>query len=433
MEIIGVIIGFLAGGVLVWLVLKASGARATGMVEDRIAELVKSNDALNQEVDELRDENIDLAKSLAVQQESNRNLKLQHEESEKILLERFENLANEILDRKSQKFTDQNEKNIGSLLGPLKEKIEKFEQKVEKSSQESLKWNTSLKTQIEGLAELNKRINKEAENLTRALTGDSKTQGDWGEMQLELLLEKAGLVKGVHFTTQGGFRDEEGQLKKPDFIINLPEGRNLIIDSKVSLTAYERYSSAEDDADREAFLKEHLKSVREKIKDLNSKNYQELHGIHAPDYVMMYIPVEPAYLAAVLNDNNLYFDALDKNIVLVSSSTLLATMRTVSYIWTQEDQSRHVKQIAEQSGALYDKFVGFTEDLIRVGNAMDKAKSEYKGAMNKLSTGTGNLVRRVEKIKKLGAKASKSLDSKLIERAEDLIEESNDNENNSGS
>lgn len=394
-------------------------------------ELGETNNSLTSELDDERGKSLELTKELAAQQEKNKNLEQKHEENEKILMERFENLANDILDRKSQKFTDQNEKNLGVLLGPLREKIEKFEAKVEKSNQDSLKWNSSLKTQIEGLAELNKRINKEAENLTKALTGDSKSQGDWGELQLEMLLEKAGLVKGVHFTTQGGFRDEDGLLKKPDFIINLPENRNLIVDSKVSLTAYERYISAEDEAEKESHLKDHLRSVKEKIKDLSSKNYQELHGIHTPDYVMMYIPVESAYFAALEADNNLYFEAFDKNIVLVSSSTLLATMRTVSYIWTQEDQSRNVKQIAEQSGALYDKFVGFTEDLIKVGRSMDIAKGNYEDAMNKLSSGRGNLIGRAEKIKKLGAKASKALDNKLIERSGDMIEEVNEDENNS--
>lgn len=413
--------------------MRAAGAKSTILQEERVKELMDSLSAREHEISLLRNEKENMFKTIGTLEADNLNLQKQIEESEKILLQRFENLANDILDKKSQKFTDQNEKNLANLLGPLKEKIQKFEEKVEKTNQDSLKWNSSLKTQIESLAELNKRINKEAENLTKALTGDSKSQGDWGEMQLEMLLEKAGLVKEVHFTTQGGFRDEEGQLKKPDFIINLPEGRNLIIDSKVSLTAYERYSSAEEEDKKALFLKEHIKSVKDKIKDLSSKNYHELHGIKAPDYVMMYIPVEPAYFAAIQADSNLYFDALDKNIVLVSSSTLLATMRTVSYIWTQEDQSKNVKQIAEQSGALYDKFVGFTEDLIQVGKAMDKAKSEYAGAMNKLSTGTGNLVKRAEKIKKLGAKASKSIDSKLIDRASDLLEEQSSDENNSGS
>lgn len=431
MEIIGIISGFLVGGIVAWLALRAGAAKSTGILRERINELTEAHDSIQAELNTTRNENLELSKALAVQETNNQNLKQQFHENEKLLLERFENLANDILDKKTQKFTDQNEKNLGTLLNPLKEKIEKFEAKVEKSNQESLRWNASLKTQIEGLAELNKRINKEAENLTKALTGDSKTQGDWGEMQLEMLLEKAGLIKDVHFSTQGGFRDEDGQLKKPDFIINLPENRNLIIDAKVSLTAYERYATAEEEEAKQRHLKEHLKSVREKVKDLSSKNYQELHGIHTPDYVMMYIPVEPAYFAAVQADANLYFDALDKNIVLVSSSTLLATMRTVSYIWTQEDQSKNVKQIAEQSGALYDKFVGFTEDLIRVGNAMDKAKSEYKGAMNKLSTGTGNLVRRAENIKKLGAKATKAINDKLLDRSEDLIEEARNNEDNS--
>ena len=432
MEIIGIIGGFFGGAAIVWFIIRSANVKSAQVVEDRIEELSGKNSVLISDLEEERKISLDLSNQVASLTSDNKNLKIQQAENEKRLVERFELLANDILERKSQKFTDQNEKNLGNLLGPLKEKIDKFEQKVENSNQTNLKWNASLKQQIESFVTLNQKITKEAENLTKALTGDSKTQGDWGEMQLEMLLEKAGLVKDIHFSTQGGYRDDAGQLKKPDFIINLPENRNLIIDAKVSLTAYERFATAEEEGKREEHLKDHVKSVREMIKDLSSKNYQELHGINTPDYVMMYIPVEPAFLAVIQADNNLYFEALEKNIVLVTASTLLATMRTVSFIWTQEDQSKNVLQIAKQSGALYDKFVGFTEDLIRVGNAMDKAKNEYKGAMNKLSEGTGNLVNRAEKIKKLGAKASKSLDSKLLERA-DLLGENTEDEDNSGS
>lgn len=435
-EVIGVIGGFIVGGFVVWLILKASQSKSTEIYEARIKEINNEIRSLSQELDITREKNLTLVSEVATLETTNKNLEEQQQENEKMLMERFENLANDILDKKSQKFTDQNKKNLDDLLSPLKDKIKDFEKKVEDSNKESLRWNSTLKEQIDNLKDVNQKLNKEAQNLTKALTGDSKTQGDWGELQLELILEKAGLKKGIHFTTQGGFRDEAGQLKKPDFIVKLPENRNLIIDSKVSLTAYERYATSENEQEKDVFLREHIKSVKDKIKDLSSKNYQELHSINTPDYVMMYIPVEPAFFAATQADNSLYFDALDKNIVLVTSSTLLATMRTVSYIWIQEDQSKNVLEIARQSGALYDKFVGFTEDLIGVGKAMDKAKSGYTSAMNKLSEGTGNLVKRAENIKKLGAKASKSLDPKLVERAEDFIEENinaEDHENNTGS
>lgn len=431
MEIIGFLGGFLLGAVIIWFILRVSSSKPALMLNNRIADLSQENNSLEKDLEVERNKTLELSTEVATLKETNKNLSQRQAENEKILIEKFENLANDILDRKSQKFTDQNEKNLSNLLGPLKEKIEKFEAKVEKSNKDSLQWNAALKQQIESLVTLNQRITKEAENLTKALTGDSKTQGDWGELQLEMLLEKAGLVKDVHFSTQSGFRDDNGLLKRPDLIVNLPDKRHLIIDSKVSLTAYERYISAADKTEKAIHLKSHVQSIKEKIKDLSGKKYHELHGINTPDYVMMFIPVEPAFFVAMEADNNLYLDALEKNIVLVTASTLLATMRTVSFIWTQEDQTKNVMLIAKQSGDLYDKFVGFTEDLIRVGTAMDKAKSEYKGAMNKLSTGTGNLVKRAEKIKMLGAKANKSLSSKLLAKADnELIENSNDHADN---
>lgn len=430
MEILGVLGGFAVGAVVVWLIYRTSAGKSMELMKQRAEELTKENESKALEIRQEQEKTLELSNRVTELETENRKIIEQHEKNEEQLVEKFENLANRILEQKSEKFTNQNKRNLDDLLNPLKEKIKEFEEKVVHSNKESLKWNSTLKEQIDNLKDINQKLNREAQNLTKALTGDSKTQGDWGELQLELILEKAGLKKDIHYSTQGGFRDESGQLKKPDFIINLPENRNLIIDSKVSLTAYERYSTAEEDNQKEIYLKEHIKSIKEKIKDLSSKNYQELHGINTPDYVMMYIPVEPAFFAAAQADANLYFDALDKNIVLVTASTLLATMRTVSFIWTQEDQARNVNEIAKQSGALYDKFVGFTDDLIRVGNAMDKAKNEYKGAMNKLSEGTGNLVRRAENIKKLGAKTLKSIDPKLVERSDGLIIEPNTDEIN---
>ena len=328
----------------------------------------------------------------------------------------FENLANKILDEKSSKFTEQNKLNITSILNPLKEKIEVFEKKVSESQKESIGMHSALKEQLNSLKDLNIQMSKEAINLTKALKGDSKTQGDWGETQLEILLEKANLAKDIHFTTQGGYRDEEGRLKKPDFIINLPDNRHLIVDSKVSLTNYEAYFNEEDEKQKGVYLKKHIESIRKHIKELSDKKYESLYEINTPDYVLMFVPIEPAYLLALSNNNQLYLEALDKNVVLVSTSTLLATLSTVSSMWRQENQKKNVLEIANQAGRLYDQFVNLTDDLIKVGNQLKTVQGSYDISMKKL-TGKGNLIKKVEKIKELGAKTSKIMNKNLLDRA----------------
>ena len=328
----------------------------------------------------------------------------------------FENLANKILDEKSSKFTEQNKLNITSILDPLKEKIEVFEKKVSESQKESIGMHSALKEQLNSLKNLNIQMSKEAINLTKALKGDSKTQGDWGETQLEILLEKANLAKDIHFTTQGGYRDEEGRLKKPDFIINLPDNRHLIVDSKVSLTNYEAYFNEEDEKQKGVYLKKHIESIRKHIKELSDKKYESLYEINSPDYVLMFVPIEPAYLLALSNNNQLYLEALDKNVVLVSTSTLLATLSTVSSMWRQENQKKNVLEIANQAGRLYDQFVNLTDDLIKVGNQLKTVQGSYDISMKKL-TGKGNLIKKVEKIKELGAKTSKIMNKNLLDRA----------------
>jgi DNA recombination protein RmuC len=328
----------------------------------------------------------------------------------------FENLANKILDEKSSKFTEQNKLNITSILNPLKEKIEGFEKKVSESQKESVGMHSALKEQLNSLKDLNIQMSKEAINLTKALKGDSKTQGDWGETQLEILLEKANLAKDIHFTTQGGYRDEEGGLKKPDFIINLPDNRHLIVDSKVSLTNYEAYFNEEGEKQKVVYLKKHIESIRKHIKELSDKKYESLYEINTPDYVLMFVPIEPAYLLALSNNNQLYLEALDKNVVLVSTSTLLATLSTVSSMWRQENQKKNVLEIANQAGRLYDQFVNLTDDLIKVGNQLKTVQGSYDISMKKL-TGKGNLIKKVEKIKELGAKTSKIMNKNLLDRA----------------
>ncbi|MEK7254059.1 MAG: DNA recombination protein RmuC, partial [Bacteroidota bacterium] len=312
------------------------------------------------------------------------------------------------------------------------ERIREFGQDMDKRFSEEEKDVVSLKKEIDHLRDLNLQLGADARNLATALKGDSKTQGDWGELQLELILEKAGLVRGMHYSVQASFKDEDGQDKRPDFIIHLPENKHLVVDSKVSLTAYEKFFSAADDDSRHRHLQEHLGSLRNHIRDLGGKNYQHLYQINSPDYLLLFVPIEPAFFVAVQNDDRLFLDALDKNIVLVTTTTLLATMRTIAYIWRQERQKKNVLEIARQSGLLYDKFVNFVEDLREVGQRLDHAQTAYHDAMNKLSDSKkfgDTLIGRAQKIKELGAKATKALPKELIDLPEG---ESNETDENQG-
>ncbi len=433
MEIIDILAGILVGATIVWLVVRASGAKTTQLLKSRVAELTSENDALTQLLAAEQEQNKTLIAEVATLKEANKNLADQQEENARRLKEQFENLANDILEQKSRKFTDQNKENLGHLLNPLKEKIENFEKKVEQSNKDSLAWNATLKQQIAHLAELNKQINEEAKNLTLALKGETKTQGNWGEFILESILEKSGLVKDREYVVQESMTTEEGKRYQPDVVVKLPDDKHVIIDAKVSLVAYERFVNSSDEEERKQQLNLHVQSVRRHIRQLSDKEYQKLRDKEGLDFVLMFIPVEPAFSLAVQADNEIFLDAFDKNIVIVSPSTLIATLRTIASIWKNEYQSRNAIEIARQSGNLYDKFVGLTNDLLKVGRSMDAAKDTYEEAMNKLSTGKGNLVGRVENLKKLGAKASKNIDPKLLAKSENILLDNNDDhEDNTG-
>ena len=333
----------------------------------------------------------------------------------------FENLANKIFEDKSTKFTAQNKENIQTILNPLQEKIKGFEDKVDKTHKESIDYHAALRQQIVGLKEMNLQMSKETINLTKALKGDNKTQGNWGELVLERVLEKSGLEKDREYFVQQSFTNDEGKRVLPDVVIHLPDNKKMIVDSKVSLTAYEQFVNSDDEHDKAQFLKEHINSLKRHVEQLSEKKYEDIYKIESPVFVLLFIPIEPAFAVAINSDNFLYNKAFEKNIVIVTPSTLLATLRTIDTMWNNEKQQKNALEIARQAGSLYDKFHGLLTDLIGIGKKIDASKIDYNAAMNKLVEGNGNLIISVEKLKKMGAKAKKALPENIIERAGDPL------------
>ncbi len=327
----------------------------------------------------------------------------------------FELMANEILKRKSAEFTEVNRSNLDLLLSPLKENIKAFEEKVEKVYKSESDERNVLKGEITKMMELNKQISDEASNLTKALKGDNKKQGNWGEMVLDKLMERSGLLEGVNYSKQGSYVGEDGGRLLPDVVVSLPDEKHIVIDSKVSLVAYERLVNADTDEERGVFTKQHVAGIKNHITGLGSKNYHDLYQINSPEFVLLFVPIESSFAIAVQYDQELFDFAWNKRVVIVTPSTLLATLKTVASIWKQEQQTRNAIDIATKAGQLYDKFVGFVTDLQKVGDHLDKSQKVYQDAMGKLSVGNGNLVGRVENLKKLGAKATKNIDEKLLE------------------
>ena len=412
MEILFILIGLIAGSIFTFFVLKSKFKSKIDVAEERTKIFEEQNQKISAELNKEREKVLELNSTLSSLKADFSNLQKtlseQKEETEKLqekFAAEFENLANKILEEKSSRFTLQNKENL--------------DQKVNDVYVTDSKERASLATQLKNLQELNQIMAKEANNLTNALKGETKTMGNWGEFILESILEKSGLVKGREYKIQENFTNEEGRRLQPDVIVNLPESKCLIIDSKVSLLAYENYSSGENENQRANSLKEHIASIKRHVKDLSSKNYQNIYQIKSLDFVLLFMPIEPAFSLAIQNDTQLFNEAFDKNIVIVSPSTLLATLRTIANIWRQEYQNSNVLEIAKQSGALYDKFQGFVNDLIDLGNRMKTMHNSYDNAMKKLYTGRGNLIKSVENIKKLGAKTSKSLPQSLLDRAND--------------
>lgn len=340
-------------------------------------------------------------------------------EAKEALTNQFKNLANEILEDKSRRFTEQNAANLDALLKPLQTKLAEFKEQVNNSYGNEARERFALKSEIERLANLNLRMSDETRSLTQALKGDSKVQGNWGELVLESILESSGLRKGEEYLVQDSHTQTDGSRLQPDVVVKLPEGRSLVVDSKVSITAYSRHAQASDPVIAEQELSAHIQSLRQHIQGLSSKNYSALYGIGSVDFVLMFVPIEPAFLSALRSAPNLYQEALAKNIVLVCPSTLMATLRTVAHLWRQDHQNRNALEIAKQCGTLYDKFVGFVDDLEKLGQRLDQAQSSYHDAFNKLKSGKGNLIRTAEKVRELGVKPSKNLPAPLIESSSD--------------
>jgi DNA recombination protein RmuC len=350
--------------------------------------------------------------------EKNQEQKAEVEKLQEKFTKEFENLANKILDEKSSKFTLQNKENIDAILKPLQDKIQNFEKRVEETNKEDITRTADLRRQILGLKELNEQMSKETTNLTKALKGDTKMQGNWGEMILERVLERSGLKKDSEYFVQQSFTNDDGRRVMPDVVIHLPGDKKLVVDSKVSLVAYERYVNETDDSERPIHLKNHLLSVRKRVNELGEKNYHQLYEMESPDFVLLFIPIESAFAIASMEYPALYSDAFEKNIIIVTPTTLLAVMKTIDSMWQNERQKANAIEIATQAGRLYDSFVNLTDELVKVGNQIGTVQKSYESAMVKL-TGKGNLIKRVENLKTLGAKASKEQNEKLLKRADD--------------
>lgn len=420
--IIGVLLGLAAGlaiGAIAALLAWRSGRR------DAVVELAAVRERLDETLtalDEERRARTVAETRLDEQQRHHDQQKTTLENAEKRLNEAFERLAGRVFEDRAKKLGELNEKQIDTLLKPLGEKLNDFRRAVTESHQEETKSHAALRERLLHLEKLNERLNEEARNLTRALTADVKSQGAWGEQQLERLLELAGLRRGEHYMTQYSVIGQDGQRLQPDLVLLLPEGRTIVMDSKVSLTAWTRLQAATDDAEREALLAEHVASVRAHIEKLGAKNYPDVEELNALDFVLMFVPIEAAMIAALQSDSALTEHALRHRVALLSPANFLATVRTVASVWQVHRQNTNAQDIARRAGLLYDKFVGFTDNLRQVGQRLDQARKAYDDAFGQLSTGAGNLVGQAEKLRQLGAKHSKQLEQNLLERSGALDE-----------
>lgn len=425
-----VLTGALVGGAFVWLIRRGKTSAEIEQLRERSNQLGARLEDIRAERDALRDErDAERQKTVRLTAEKEHleeKLSTQKEEINKLqeqFADQFENLAQRVLDEKSAKFTEQNKESLNQLLDPLQEKIEQFQKKVEEKHEKDIEARASLKQRIQNLTELNRQMSAQAQDLVEALEGQSKTQGDWGEMILERILEESGLQKGREYVVQESVRTADGDRQRPDVVVRLPDDRHVVIDAKVSITAYRRHVSADDDAEQRRALKQHVASVRRHVDDLSEKNYPALHEAGSPDFVLLFIPVEPAFAAALRASDGLYQEAFRKNVVIVSPTTLLATLATIATIWKQEYQNQNAREIARRGGRLYDKFCLFAEALDEVGQRLDQAQDSYATAMKRLRDGKGNLVRQAEMLRELGADVSKQLPARVAPAEEEGVGE----------
>lgn len=431
MDIAIAIIGLGIGGALGWLfarnkftVERQNDFAALCIEQEKAKNLMAQVEELKRFLEGERLKVIELNNTLAATEADYRNLEEKLAERKKEIdtiqekyTAEFKNLANEILEKNSAKFTDLNKNSMSELLTPLKDKILTFEKKVEEAYDKELRDKISLREEVKKLYELNNRISEEANNLTRALKGDTRKQGDWGEVILETVLERSGLAKDREYRKQVITTNAGGETIKPDYLVMLPDKRHIIIDSKVSLVAYENFVNTDDENVRPKFLKSHLDSLKNHVKILSEKNYFSSLEFNTPDFVLMFVPIESSFSVALQADQELFNYAWERRIVIVSPTTLLATMRTVASMWKMDKQSQHAFQIAEESGKLYDKFKLFMDDMVKVGNQLNSTRGTYEEAMKKLVTGRGNLVTQAEKLREMGARNTKRIDEKIIQRA----------------
>ena len=440
--IIALIIGLMTGSMTVWLVMRTLSLSAVDRAQrDGQINTARLNEQLlasqnmvlaqTERLETLQDEQINLTmlhETLVRERERlDTTLELERsqakeklaflENAEEQLSNRFKTLASEILEEKSKKFTDQNKTNLNQLLEPLKIKITEFQGQVNEVYIQEGKDRSALSEQVKQLMALNNQLSEDAHNLTLALKGQAKVQGNWGELILERILEASGLRKGHEYEVQESHSREDGSRVQPDVVIHLPENRHLIIDAKVSLTAYEVYAKTENDSESDAATKRHLESIRSHIKGLSEKNYQQLYGVKSLDFVLMFIPIEPAFMLAIAHDENLWLDSWNRNILLVSPSTLLFVVRTVAHLWRQEQQNHNAQEIARRGAELYDKLAGFVEDLDMLGKRLRQAQETYDGAYNKFTSGKGNVIRQAEMLKQLGVEPDKKLPQSLLDRS----------------
>lgn len=435
--IIGIAVGFALG----WLLKKSKSNSGiidsdSGQLKEEIASLkarlegaVTNHKEQKEKIESLSIQKDDLISDNSQFKEANQNLEkklTEHEEEveqlQKKFTTEFENIANKLLKQNSSEFAESNQKKLNDILNPLKENIKSFEKKVDESYEKELKERTSLIEQIKSLEKLNTQMSEDAHNLTKALKGDNKAQGNWGELILEKILESSGLIEGEEYETQHSTSNDEGKRLQPDIIINLPDNKHIVIDAKVSLKAYEKYVNSSESEEQKSFLKSHITSVKDQVKNLSDKNYASAYGINSPDFVLLFMPIESSFGLAMQNDHSLYQYAWDKKVVIVTPSTLLATLKTIKSVWDNEKQTKNAIEIARQAGALHDKFVGFIEDMEKIKKSLDQSNASYDKAFNKLKSGKGNLIDATIKLEKLGAKTKKQFSNEVLPENDKQIE-----------